>query len=91
MPIIKKNEPIGKRPVIILIYGEPGIGKTSLFNTASNPLLIDFDRGVDRSILRQDTLKLQTGRKFNHRRNWVYLKTIRLSVSIPRSLPWMIS
>lgn len=60
MPIIKKNEPIGKRPVIILIYGEPGIGKTSLFNTANKPLLIDFDRGVDRSILRQDTLMVRT-------------------------------
>lgn len=60
MPIIKKNEPIGKRPVIILIYGEPGIGKTSLFNTANTPLLIDFDRGVDRSILRQDTLMVRT-------------------------------
>lgn len=60
MPIVKKNEPIGERPVIILIYGEPGIGKTSLFNTADKPLLIDFDRGVDRSILRQDTLVVKS-------------------------------
>lgn len=60
MPIIKKHEPLGKRPVIILIYGESGIGKTSLFNTAEEPLLIDFDRGVDRSILRQDILKVNS-------------------------------
>lgn len=56
MPILKASEPLPKRPVIILVYGEPGIGKTSLFNTAGNPLLIDFDRGKDRAIFRQDTL-----------------------------------
>lgn len=56
MPILKKDEPIPKRPVIIVLYGEPGIGKTSLFNTSNEPLLIDFDRGSDRAILRQDTL-----------------------------------
>lgn len=56
MPVLKKEEALPTRPVIILIYGEPGIGKTSLFNTSDTPLLIDFDRGVDRSIMRQDTL-----------------------------------
>ncbi len=56
MPILKKEESLPKRPVVIVVYGEPGIGKTSLFNTSELPLLIDFDRGVDRSIMRQDTL-----------------------------------
>lgn len=56
MPILKKEEAIPERPVIIALYGDPGIGKTSLFNTSPNPLLIDFDRGVDRAINRQDTL-----------------------------------
>lgn len=56
MPIVKANEPIGPRPIIILYYGDPGIGKTSLFNTSNKPFLNDFDRGVDRSILRKDTL-----------------------------------
>ena len=56
MPILKKEESLPERPVVIVIYGEPGIGKTSLFNTCEEPLLIDFDRGVDRSIMRQDTL-----------------------------------
>lgn len=56
MPILKKEESLPERPVVIVIYGEPGIGKTSLFNTSEQPLLIDFDRGVDRSIMRQDTL-----------------------------------
>jgi len=56
MPILKKEESLPERPVVIVVYGEPGIGKTSLFNTALSPLLVDFDRGVDRSIMRQDTL-----------------------------------
>jgi hypothetical protein len=56
MPLIKKTEPLKERPVFIVIYGGPGLGKTSLGNTANNPILLDFDRGVDRSINRQDTL-----------------------------------
>lgn len=60
MPVLKANEALPERPVIILLYGEPGIGKTSLFNTAANPLLIDFDRGKDRAIFRQDTLVVNT-------------------------------
>lgn len=60
MPVLKANEALPKRPVIILVYGEPGIGKTSLFNTSDNPLLIDFDRGKDRAIFRQDTLVVNT-------------------------------
>jgi len=56
MPIVKANEPLGPRPVIITIYGDPGIGKTSLINTAKKPLIIDGDRGVSRAILRKDAL-----------------------------------
>lgn len=60
MPILKANEALPERPVIILLYGDPGIGKTSLFNTSNNPLLIDFDRGKDRAIFRKDTLVVNT-------------------------------
>jgi len=54
--IIKKTDSFPKRPVIILIYGSPGVGKTSLFNTANTPILLDCDRGGDRAIFRQDTI-----------------------------------
>lgn len=56
MPILKKNEPLPERPVVITLYGEPGSGKTSLGNTAEDVLTLDADRGVSRSINRQDTL-----------------------------------
>ena len=56
MAIIKKSDVFPKRPVIIVIYGTPGVGKTSLFNTSKNPILLDCDRGADRSVNRQDTI-----------------------------------
>ena len=52
MPIVKKNDVLPERPVIIVLYGVPGSGKTSVATTADNPLLIDCDRGADRAVQR---------------------------------------
>lgn len=59
MPIIKKNDVTPERPVIIVIYGAPGSGKTSLATTAEKPIVIDTDRGYDRAVQRVDTLTAQ--------------------------------
>ncbi len=56
MPIIKATDHFPTRSVVMLVYGVPGVGKTSLSNTADNPVLIDCDRGADRAALRKDTL-----------------------------------
>lgn len=56
MAIIKKNDVTPERPVIIVLYGTPGTGKTSVATTADNPILIDTDRGYDRAVQRVDTL-----------------------------------
>lgn len=56
MAIIKKNDVTPERPVILVLYGTPGCGKTSLATTAKNPLIIDTDRGYDRAVQRVDTL-----------------------------------
>ncbi len=56
MPIIKSTDLFPARSVVMLVYGVPGVGKTSLSNTAENPILIDCDRGADRAALRKDTL-----------------------------------
>ena len=45
-----------QRPVVILLYGVPGCGKSSIASTANNPLLIDCDRGADRAVIRPDVL-----------------------------------
>lgn len=57
MPIIRKNDVAPERPIIIVLYGTPGTGKTSVATTADNPLLIDTDRGYDRAVQRIDTLE----------------------------------
>jgi len=54
--IIKKEEPLLTNSVNILIYGEAGVGKTSLAFTAKNPILLDFDDGSYRSGYRKDSL-----------------------------------
>lgn len=54
MPLIRKNDIVPERPVIIVLYGTPGTGKTSLAITANAPLLIDTDRGFDRAVQRPD-------------------------------------
>ena len=56
MAIIKKNDATPERPVVIVLYGTPGTGKTSVATTAENPILIDTDRGFDRAVQRIDTL-----------------------------------
>lgn len=56
MPIIKKDEVMPERPVIITLYGTPGSGKTSTSCTSDTPLLIDTDRGSSRAVGRVDTL-----------------------------------
>lgn len=59
MAIIKKDDVMPERPVIITLYGIPGSGKTSTANTSEKPLLIDCDRGASRATNRVDTLVAQ--------------------------------
>ena len=63
--IIKLDEPLVVETVNILIYGEPGAGKTSLVNTAENPLTLDFDKGVHRSDFRRDVLVIESWKQIN--------------------------
>jgi hypothetical protein len=49
MIIRKTLEEMPERGLNILIYGDPGIGKTTLANTAPNPLVLDFDNGYHRA------------------------------------------
>lgn len=56
MSIIKKPHEIqAPTSVKILIYGQPGIGKTTVALSAPAPLLLDFDGGVHR--VRQQDVK----------------------------------
>lgn len=58
MNIIKSNEIIKVSNLKILIYGEPGLGKTTIASSAETPLLIDTDNGAHRSKIRADVMRL---------------------------------
>lgn len=60
MKIIKATESISVEHPVFLIFGQPGIGKTSLGYSAAEPLLIDADRGAHRAVNRRDTLAVDS-------------------------------
>lgn len=60
LKITPHNEPIHVSSLCLLIYGDPGVGKTSTGFTAETPLLLDFDRGAYRSNYRKDSVQIDT-------------------------------
>lgn len=60
MRIIKATEAIPVDHPVFLIFGQPGIMKTSLAYSAKDTLLLDFDRGAHRAINRKDTLVIDS-------------------------------
>lgn len=58
LKITKAVDTIDVQSIVMLIYGQPGIGKTTLAFSAQNPLMLDFDKGAHRSMLRKDTVQV---------------------------------
>lgn len=56
--ITKASEPITVERLNTVIYGPPGLGKSSLAFTAETPLLLDFDNGSHRAANRKDTVRV---------------------------------
>jgi len=56
MRIIKAIDAIPVDHPVFLLFGQPGIGKSSLGYSAKDPLCLDFDRGAHRAANRRDTL-----------------------------------
>ena len=44
--IVRATEPIPVDHPVLLLFGQPGIGKTSLAFSAKRPLLLDFDATI---------------------------------------------
>ena len=63
MPIKKPNElDFSNKKYEIIIAGLPGLGKSTLAQSAPRPLLVDLDKGIDRvdAEFRKDTLAVAT-------------------------------
>lgn len=61
MGLIKKPNELTVKPTLsALIYGQPGMGKTTLALSAPHPLLLDFDGGIHRvnAAHRVDTVQI---------------------------------
>jgi hypothetical protein len=59
MKFFQANKPMKINRLVTILYGEAGVGKTSLAASAERPLLLDFDKGVHRSEVRtMDTIQL---------------------------------
>lgn len=56
MRIIKGTDVIPVEFPVFMIFGQPGIGKSSLGYSCGEPLTLDFDRGAHRAANRRDTL-----------------------------------
>lgn len=58
--ITRAADPIKVERINMVIYGPPGIGKSSLAFTASNPLSLDFDLGSHRAANRKDIVRVES-------------------------------
>lgn len=58
--IVKATEPITVDRINVCLYAPPGVGKTTMFFTAADPLLLDFDRGVHRAANRKDVVPISS-------------------------------
>lgn len=58
--ITKAEDPITVSRIVLLVYGAPGVGKTSLGFTAADPLLLDFDEGAYGSEYRKASVQVRT-------------------------------
>lgn len=57
--LIEADEAILVKNIMVVLYGEPNTTKTSLSFTTENPILLDFDEGVHRSIGRKLVVKFK--------------------------------
>ena len=58
LKITPASEPIPVTRITMALYGDPGVGKTTLAFTAERPLLFDFDNGAHRAANRQDVVRV---------------------------------
>lgn len=60
LKIIKSDEPIEVTQLVVAIYSNPGLGKTTLGFSSESPLLLDFDGGSYRAAIRGDIVPINS-------------------------------
>ena len=58
--LIGETEIIDVSALTMLVYGPPGVGKTTLAQTAEDPITLDLDRGAHRSGNRKAVMRFDT-------------------------------
>lgn len=58
LKITPPSEPIATNNLIVTLFGQPGIGKTTLAFSSPKPLLLDFDGGAQRAAGRKDIVRV---------------------------------
>jgi hypothetical protein len=58
LKITRASDPVTVDRLNMVIYGPPGISKTSVAFTADAPLLLDFDNGSHRAVNRKDSVRV---------------------------------
>jgi len=58
--IVKASEPIQIQNIVLTIYAAPGLWKTSIAQTAEEPITLDFDKGIHRAFNRKASVAVLT-------------------------------
>lgn len=77
MQIISTGDPAIKPSVVMLIYGEGGVGKTTFSSTAPRPLLLDFENGSKYFGLRGIKMDVARIEEWGDMRNPELIKAIK--------------
>lgn len=60
LKIVSAADPLPVETLVVTVYAEPGVGKTTLAFTADKPLLLDFDKGARRAANRKDSVQVES-------------------------------
>lgn len=60
MRVMNAQDVIQTSGLVVMVYGDPGIGKTTLANTAPNPIVLDFDKGSHRASLHKQVVQFES-------------------------------
>jgi len=60
LKIVRAADPILVEQIVLVLYGAPGLGKSTLGFSSAAPLLLDFDRGAYRAAIRGDSVQVDS-------------------------------